>query len=438
MADNPITKQLPADLPTNWSYGQTVAPSGAEAGLSVQHGYNYLMGQVNAAQEAINQVGEAFEDLATKNVTDGLQNQIDQKVPQTRTINGKALSEDIELSASDVGADPSGSAKTVQDNLNTHANNATIHVTAAEKSRWNTNTVHPLGYSKSGTQHRLTGLAGLSGTLSCVFKATAAFAAGDTFTVDGAAYAVQLSNGEAAEDNLFVSGATVPVVVDTAGKKVNFKAAGGAKLPAILTALAALYAPSSNSGTLTDTFVVPKTGKYRITVVSKGGNGASADSWGGSGGGSGGWCCSELALSKGDSYAVTVNTATSSFGNLLSATAGANGGTTRTDNVSRGGAGGMASGGKLYNYAGKTGGSNFANDRGSSGAAVDQPALSKFLCAAYGYSNGKSAVGDKYFRAFGAGGGGGSVNYALYSSDKINSSGGVGVAGAVIVELILE
>ena len=108
-----------------------------------------------------------------------------------------------------------------------HTGNGTIHVTSAEKSAWNTNTVHTLGYSKSGTQHRLTGLNGLSGTLSCVFKATAAFNAGDTFTVDGTAYTVQLSNGEAAEANLFVSGATVLVVVDTVGKKVNFKAGGG-------------------------------------------------------------------------------------------------------------------------------------------------------------------------------------------------------------------
>ena len=43
MADNPITVVLPADLPEDWTTGQTVAPSGAEVGLSQQHGYNYLM-----------------------------------------------------------------------------------------------------------------------------------------------------------------------------------------------------------------------------------------------------------------------------------------------------------------------------------------------------------------------------------------------------------
>lgn len=63
MADNPITTPLPADLPTNWAYGQTVAPTGAEVGLTRQHGYNYLMEQVNAAQSAANLLGAAFEGL---------------------------------------------------------------------------------------------------------------------------------------------------------------------------------------------------------------------------------------------------------------------------------------------------------------------------------------------------------------------------------------
>lgn len=63
MAENPIPSPLPADLPTNWVYGQTVAPTGAEAGLATQYGYNYLMAAVNAAQAAINLIGTAFESL---------------------------------------------------------------------------------------------------------------------------------------------------------------------------------------------------------------------------------------------------------------------------------------------------------------------------------------------------------------------------------------
>ena len=65
MAENPIKTPLPADLPEDWTGGQTVAPTGAEVGLSEQHGYNYLMEQVNAVQTAAKEIGEAFSGLAT-------------------------------------------------------------------------------------------------------------------------------------------------------------------------------------------------------------------------------------------------------------------------------------------------------------------------------------------------------------------------------------
>ena len=50
---------LPADLPTDWQAGQIIAPNGADTGLPEQYGYNYLMEAVNAAQQAINDVGGA-------------------------------------------------------------------------------------------------------------------------------------------------------------------------------------------------------------------------------------------------------------------------------------------------------------------------------------------------------------------------------------------
>ena len=71
MADKPIQNPLPADLPENWSIGQIVAPAGADVGLDQQHGYNYLMQQVNAAQQAVNTMNNAFSDLAT---TEDLEN----------------------------------------------------------------------------------------------------------------------------------------------------------------------------------------------------------------------------------------------------------------------------------------------------------------------------------------------------------------------------
>lgn len=71
MADNPITVQLPADLPEDWVENQIVAPEGQSAGLTQQHGYNYLMEQVNNAQTALTEVGEAFSGLATTQDVDG-------------------------------------------------------------------------------------------------------------------------------------------------------------------------------------------------------------------------------------------------------------------------------------------------------------------------------------------------------------------------------
>jgi len=53
---------LPADLPENWTSGQIVAPTGAEAGLDEQHGYNYLMKQVNNAQKAVNALDKGKAD----------------------------------------------------------------------------------------------------------------------------------------------------------------------------------------------------------------------------------------------------------------------------------------------------------------------------------------------------------------------------------------
>lgn len=63
MADDILKNiPLPADLPENWTSGQIVAPTGAEAGLDEKHGYNYLMRQVNNAQRAAKALNEGKAD----------------------------------------------------------------------------------------------------------------------------------------------------------------------------------------------------------------------------------------------------------------------------------------------------------------------------------------------------------------------------------------
>lgn len=62
---NILSNPLPADLPENWQVGQIVAPNGTTVGLTEKHGYNYQSKQINAAQEAINQLDDAIGQLPT-------------------------------------------------------------------------------------------------------------------------------------------------------------------------------------------------------------------------------------------------------------------------------------------------------------------------------------------------------------------------------------
>ena len=98
MAENPITTPLPADLPTDWTYGQTIGASGTDVGLTEQHGYNYLMQQVNAAQQAASQIGAAFSGIPSLG-SDG-------KVPPEQLP--------------EMDFDEAGSAAAVQKNLDAH------------------------------------------------------------------------------------------------------------------------------------------------------------------------------------------------------------------------------------------------------------------------------------------------------------------------------
>lgn len=67
MADDILKNiPLPADLPENWTSGQIIAPTGAEVGLDEQHGYNYLMKQVNNAQKALKVLAARREEDYTK------------------------------------------------------------------------------------------------------------------------------------------------------------------------------------------------------------------------------------------------------------------------------------------------------------------------------------------------------------------------------------
>lgn len=150
-----------------------------------------------ALTKLINSKADSSHTHSISNVTN-LQSSLDAKVPTSRTVNGKALSSNISLTASDVGADASGTAQTkadaalasaksytdqeiadlinsapttldtlgeiaiaMQENddvvsalndavgtkadasaLTSHTGNSDIHVTAAQKTNWNSAYTH--------------------------------------------------------------------------------------------------------------------------------------------------------------------------------------------------------------------------------------------------------------------------------------------------------
>lgn len=68
--------KLPADLPENWTQGQTISPNGTEVGMTKQHGYNYLMKQVNDTQTEVNDINTALTDVAQQATVEEINNKI--------------------------------------------------------------------------------------------------------------------------------------------------------------------------------------------------------------------------------------------------------------------------------------------------------------------------------------------------------------------------
>ena len=68
--------KLPADLPENWTQGQTISPNGTEVGLTEKHGYNYLMKQVNDTQTEVNDINTALTDVAQQATVNEINNKI--------------------------------------------------------------------------------------------------------------------------------------------------------------------------------------------------------------------------------------------------------------------------------------------------------------------------------------------------------------------------
>lgn len=84
-----------------------------------------------------------------------------------------------------------------------------------------------LTHAKTGTVHAFAGLGDRTGLVPAQFKSTAKYTAGDTATIDGVAYTIQLTGADEPETDLFVAGKSILVDIDTEGKTINFKSGGG-------------------------------------------------------------------------------------------------------------------------------------------------------------------------------------------------------------------
>ena len=104
------------------------------------------------------------------------------------------------------------------------------------------------------------------------------------------------------------------------------------------------------------TWTCPRSGTYRVTCIGSGGLASrTPDAYMISGGGGGGIAESQLKLIKDSAITITVDSAISSFGNYLSASAGGTGFCSDFAPAGTGGAGGSASGGNIGNYTGGAG-----------------------------------------------------------------------------------
>ena len=118
--NNPITENLPADLPEDWVLDDILAPDGTYVGLTERHGYNYLMAAVNAAQRAAKQLGEA---LAAAKASDfgAIPSAEKGQADGVAELDSSGKVPSAQLPAMDY--DPAGSADAVQQALNTHTSN---------------------------------------------------------------------------------------------------------------------------------------------------------------------------------------------------------------------------------------------------------------------------------------------------------------------------
>ena len=201
-------------------------------------------------------------------VTSNIQTQLNAKVPTSRTVNGKALSGDITLSATDVGADTSGSAsaaltsaksytdseiaewigdKDVATQINTavstkantsdltsHTGNTTAHITSTERTSWNAAKTHAdsahAPSNAEANQNAFSNIAVGSTTIAAESKTDTLTLAGSNVTITPDANNDKVTIGITKDNVTAALGYTPPTTnstYDAAGSSLGLVKSGG-------------------------------------------------------------------------------------------------------------------------------------------------------------------------------------------------------------------
>lgn len=112
-----------SDIVNNLTTNTTKKPLSAAQGVTIKGLIDDLQIEVKTHSHTISKVTN-------------LQSSLDAKVPTTRTINNKALSDNITLNAHDVGADEIGSASMALSNANTYTDSAVAQKTQVQIITW--------------------------------------------------------------------------------------------------------------------------------------------------------------------------------------------------------------------------------------------------------------------------------------------------------------
>lgn len=107
--------------------------------------------------------------------------------------------------------------------VNKHGNDGMMHVTEAEREKWNDGVITPVTHTRTGTANNLVVPASAK---NLTFLATADIVDGDTWTVNGQRVTAVLQNGEPLPGGLFKAGCWVTGVYWD-GTRLGFNTAGG-------------------------------------------------------------------------------------------------------------------------------------------------------------------------------------------------------------------